>query len=1116
MGDRYSPGIHPKTFSHRNFSGSSGERLEAQGLQYGNSTTQIPRAGFSPTRVTLTRTISSANLDLTDRFKNLVQGDLVRNPPEGGTIYFSATPKFTLTLPCLDSHSGLKNMVYAELVDNSVQRSLEGERVINWCNLLTPVFPLHIISDGNSLLHAASLGMWGFQDRQHVLRQALHDALNCQTRNSLYDRWKYSRENIYEKNGLKLEPHSWERNWQMIIHGQNRDGMDDFHVFVLANVLRRPIIIYASSQKKSHQRESFHELNFEGVYLPLLWYSTRCIKNPLPLAYSSGHFSPLTVVGSPDLYRNSHMVFPLVDWNINQLPIKFTHPVEQNHTLCMEYLDMIDVKTPEASPVQPIRCCKLTTLNSPDDFVMTLTTAFVNECSAEFEKGNSVKHALESPSSSHGRPQGENMLQSDSRKVIQAESAGRKLPVKCSECSEPGFAALLGKCRACYDRSQSSDVHKPPPFSGGSKISNQPLLQTLPLTTSERRECRKEGCDFYGDKELRFYCSRCFKNDMERILKEADEGLPIPGAFSPPGSSQAHINPGKGGPSASPAVNNPPKCLNCNDFYANIEYNGFCHKCFIRSTLLPTNPSSLSSDAHGPGILTEPQHHIAEGASGGGVREKGPLTGRDGGPCDNKTQFYPLQYHPPLPHRPAYTQPQHRDNTTTQVGNISLQMQGMKLGGVECIVCRGEDNLDNLEGEAFVFCRRHAIEAIRGNPRRGRGEELPAPVDLRETAQYSPLSDPSRLDQLRHAGDFSPLKPHVSNYMQGSISGEHRKIGGDHGRISNEHERVSYEYGMIGGDQGRIGGVLGRIDSDQGRINSELGRIGGDHGWIGGDQGRIGGDHRRISGDLGRIGGDQGRIGGDQGRIDSELGRIGGDHGWIGGDQGRVGDDRRRIGGDHGRIGGDHGRIGGDHRRISDDLGRIGGDHGRIGGDHGRIGGDHRRISDDLGRIGGDHGRIGDDQGRIGGDQGRIGDDHRWIGGDHGRIGGDHGRIGGDHGWIGGDQGKIGGGDQGRAGGEHGGIGSEHRRISDEHRIGSEQENISGKQGKIGSEQGRVSTDTEAGGASAKVYVSEKTLCRIAGCLYKPYQELDNFCPEDYEAAHDTLVDRIKFPEVYT
>ena len=54
------------------------------------------------------------------------------------------------------------------------------------------LLPLATTGDGNCLLHAASLAMWGFHDRMLTLRKALFKAMSTtQNNSSLYRRWRW-------------------------------------------------------------------------------------------------------------------------------------------------------------------------------------------------------------------------------------------------------------------------------------------------------------------------------------------------------------------------------------------------------------------------------------------------------------------------------------------------------------------------------------------------------------------------------------------------------------------------------------------------------------------------------------------------------------------------------------------------------------------------------------------------------------------------------------------------------------------------------------------------------------------------------------------------------------
>lgn len=78
----------------------------------------------------------------------------------------------------------------------------------------------------------------------------------------------------------------------------------------------------------------FSKLLFSGVYLPLLWEPSFCIRSPLSLGYTRGHFSalvPIEPYSSPETGANNlsnqenlQVTFlPLMDHNRKLLPVHF-------------------------------------------------------------------------------------------------------------------------------------------------------------------------------------------------------------------------------------------------------------------------------------------------------------------------------------------------------------------------------------------------------------------------------------------------------------------------------------------------------------------------------------------------------------------------------------------------------------------------------------------------------------------------------------------------------------------------------------------------------------------------------------------------------------------------
>ena len=78
------------------------------------------------------------------------------------------------------------------------------------------------------------------------------------------------------------------------------ESLEEFHVFILAHVLRRPIVVIAESMLKDSSGAALAPIPFAGVYLPMECNPSKCHRSPLLLAYHASHFSPLVCMQSSD------------------------------------------------------------------------------------------------------------------------------------------------------------------------------------------------------------------------------------------------------------------------------------------------------------------------------------------------------------------------------------------------------------------------------------------------------------------------------------------------------------------------------------------------------------------------------------------------------------------------------------------------------------------------------------------------------------------------------------------------------------------------------------------------------------------------------------------------
>lgn len=149
----------------------------------------------------------------------------------------------------------------------------------------------------------------------------------------------------------------WEIDWTTLLSLANQPGssLEQIHIFALSHIMRRvsiainknvmqpneslieipsnislqPIIVYGVKFVKSFRGEDIGYARFEGLYLPLLWEQSFCIKSPIALGYTRGHFSalvPTEPYSRIDAARDDSedvTFLPLMDCEQKLLPIHF-------------------------------------------------------------------------------------------------------------------------------------------------------------------------------------------------------------------------------------------------------------------------------------------------------------------------------------------------------------------------------------------------------------------------------------------------------------------------------------------------------------------------------------------------------------------------------------------------------------------------------------------------------------------------------------------------------------------------------------------------------------------------------------------------------------------------
>ncbi|KAM9617546.1 ubiquitin thioesterase ZRANB1 isoform 4-T4 [Trichechus inunguis] len=259
----------------------------------------------------------------------------------------------------------VQEKLFDEVLDRDVQKELEEESpIINWSlelatRLDSRLYALWNRTAGDCLLDSVLQATWGIYDKDSVLRKALHDSLHdCS--HWFYTRWKDWESWYSQSFGLhfSLREEQWQEDWAFILSLASQPGasLEQTHIFVLAHILRRPIIVYGVKYYKSFRGETLGYTRFQGVYLPLLWEQSFCWKSPIALGYTRGHFSALVAMEN-DGYGNrgaganlntdddvTITFLPLVDSERKLLHVHFLSAQElgteeQREKLLREWLD---------------------------------------------------------------------------------------------------------------------------------------------------------------------------------------------------------------------------------------------------------------------------------------------------------------------------------------------------------------------------------------------------------------------------------------------------------------------------------------------------------------------------------------------------------------------------------------------------------------------------------------------------------------------------------------------------------------------------------------------------------------------------------------------------------
>ncbi|KFW68410.1 Ubiquitin thioesterase ZRANB1, partial [Pygoscelis adeliae] len=313
--------------------------------------------------------------EVTEQIRREIAASLHQRKGDFACYFLTDLVTFTLPADIEDLPPTVQEKLFDEVLDRDVQKELEEESpIINWSlelgtRLDSRLYALWNRTAGDCLLDSVLQATWGIYDKDSVLRKALHDSLHdcshckyfCLYRSFSLSLSPPEWESWYSQSfGLhfSLREEQWQEDWAFILSLASQPGasLEQTHIFVLAHILRRPIIVYGVKYYKSFRGETLGYTRFQGVYLPLLWEQSFCWKSPIALGYTRGHFSALVAMEN-DGYGNrgaganlntdddvTVTFLPLVDSERKLLHIHFLSAQEigneeQQEKLLREWLD---------------------------------------------------------------------------------------------------------------------------------------------------------------------------------------------------------------------------------------------------------------------------------------------------------------------------------------------------------------------------------------------------------------------------------------------------------------------------------------------------------------------------------------------------------------------------------------------------------------------------------------------------------------------------------------------------------------------------------------------------------------------------------------------------------
>eukprot|EP00058_Branchiostoma_floridae_P000833 XP_002586321.1 hypothetical protein BRAFLDRAFT_132229 [Branchiostoma floridae] len=520
------------------------------------------------------RTPSFVDIDKTRRVRDLVLDSIQsgRDVTGAEVCFLGAMTGHSLMLPPISLFpQDFQEDLNKHLIDRFMQKTLEEANVLNWCRVSRPLTPVQ------TTVHV------GDPRPRPDPPQAVKPTMVADMTEDMKRRWNRSCKAHNQHVDLEYASLEWRHEWNIVVSMTDPTpnppeandlpykSLEEFHIFVLANLLRRPIIILAEDVLHNFEGHTFAPIHFSGIYLPLRWKPEECVRSPIILGYLQQHFTPLLSqeeAPAPIGLATGEYAVPLVKHDLTMLTVQFLLEDEENQAkeLLQKYLDLMELPYTRKESISMVLAAKLN-LNPPPE-EQDLIKDFFQAVEKTYKKPEEIQEG--------GEPQevaeNELPLAPDKQRSERIEAEKEAKICNTPNCDMYGTAEQNGLCTTCF---RESRVFKKPP--GPVEAPVLPA-DVVPNSSMLMRECRTPGCQYFCSIATGEYCHECYeKINGDQRRREVEVGRAIQTAKE-----------------VQPPAGNLNKCITegCNND-RNPDNENLCDVCFINILTKSGQPPSV-------------------------------------------------------------------------------------------------------------------------------------------------------------------------------------------------------------------------------------------------------------------------------------------------------------------------------------------------------------------------------------------------------------------------------------------------------------------------------------------------------------------------------------------